>query len=101
MRRISFRAEVSRYLLVDNRQCGQSAYVMWTLPKQHKDPAILKVRHWRDERSHEPAQVEELATRFGSGERNFIRRFKEATGACRHRSRCDNLLCSHNRELAV
>src|SRR5690606_40720999 len=80
MRRISFRAEVSRYLLVDSRQCGQSAYVMWTLPKQHKDPAILKVQNWLDEHYHEPLRVDELATRFGFGERNFKRRFKEATG---------------------
>ena len=101
MRRISFRAEVSRYLLVDSRQCGQSAYVMWTLPKQHKDPAILKVQNWLDEHCHEPLRVDEQATRFGFGERNFKRRFKEATGPCRHRPRCDNLLCSYNRELAI
>ena len=70
----------SRYLLVDSRQCGQSAYVMWTLPKQHKDPAILKVQNWLDEHYHEPLRVDELAARFGFGERNFKRRFRDATG---------------------
>lgn len=70
----------SRYLLVDSIRSGQTPYVLWSMPKNHNDQSILKVQQWLDEHGTEPVVIDELASRFGFGVRNFKRRFKEATG---------------------
>lgn len=72
--------QCSRYLLIDNVRSEQSVYVLWSMPKQHGDEAILRVQNWMEERFDQPIQIAELAERFGFGERNFKRRFREATG---------------------
>jgi transcriptional regulator GlxA family with amidase domain len=70
----------SRYLLIDNARSEQSVYVMWSMPKSHGDAEILRVQNWLEEHYQQPLAIEELAPRFGFGVRNFMRRFKEATG---------------------
>lgn len=70
----------SRYLLIDNVRTEQSVYVLWSMPKQHGDEAILRVQNWMEERFDQPIQIAELAELFGFGERNFKRRFHAATG---------------------
>lgn len=70
----------SRYLLIDNARCEQSVYVMWSMPKSHGDADILRVQNWLEEHYDQPLSIDELAPRFGFGVRNFMRRFKEATG---------------------
>src|SRR5690606_27414530 len=52
----------------------------WSLPRGHGDEAILRVQDWMEAHFTEPCGIDELATRFGFGVRNFKRRFKEATG---------------------
>lgn len=70
----------SRYLLIDNARSEQSVYVLWSMPKSHGDADILRVQNWLEEHYDQPLCMDELAPRFGFGVRNFIRRFKEATG---------------------
>ncbi len=70
----------SRYLLIDNARSEQSVYVMWSMPKSHGDAGILRVQNWLEEHYQQALAMEEVATRFGFGARNFARRFKEATG---------------------
>lgn len=70
----------SRYLLIDNARSEQSVYVMWSMPKSHGDADILRVQNWLEEHYDQPLSIDELAPRFGFGVRNFMRRFKEATG---------------------
>lgn len=70
----------SRYLLIDSARSQQSVFVLWSMPKSHGDADILRVQNWLEEHSHEPLAIDELAPRFGFGVRNFMRRFKEATG---------------------
>ncbi|WP_432378031.1 GlxA family transcriptional regulator [Duganella sp. P38] len=70
----------SRYLLIDNAGSEQSVYVMWSMPKSHGDADILRVQNWLEDHYAQPLCIEELAPRFGFGVRNFMRRFKEATG---------------------
>jgi len=70
----------SRYLLIDNVRADQSAYVLWSMPKNHGDLDVLRVQNWLEEHFHEPLVIDELAQRFGFGVRNFKRRFKDATG---------------------
>ncbi|MEO9333671.1 GlxA family transcriptional regulator [Ectopseudomonas guguanensis] len=72
--------QCSRYLLVDNVRKEQSVYISWSLPRGHGDEAIERVQGWMEARFAEPCGIDELAARFGFGERNFKRRFKEATG---------------------
>ncbi|GLK91027.1 GlxA family transcriptional regulator [Pseudomonas turukhanskensis] len=73
--------QCSKYLLVDAVRSEQSVYVMWSLPKNHGDGEILRVQNWLDDHFAEPLLIDELARQFGFGERNFKRRFKEATGS--------------------
>jgi len=70
----------SRYLLIDNARSEQSVYVMWSMPKSHGDADILRVQNWLEEHYDQPLSIDELAPRFGFGVRNFMRRFKDATG---------------------
>ena len=72
--------QCSRYLLVDGVRSEQSVYISWSLPRGHGDEAIERVQGWMEARFAEPCGIDELAARFGFGERNFKRRFKEATG---------------------
>jgi len=46
----------------------------------HGGETILRVQDWMEEHFTEPCGIDELATRFSFGERNFKRRFKDATG---------------------
>jgi transcriptional regulator GlxA family with amidase domain len=69
-----------RYLLIDNARSEQSVYVLWSMPKSHGDADILRVQNWLEENYDKPLCMDELAPRFGFGVRNFMRRFKEATG---------------------
>ncbi|MBV7534876.1 helix-turn-helix domain-containing protein [Duganella sp. sic0402] len=70
----------SRYLLIDNARSEQSVYVLWSMPKSHGDADILRVQNWLEQNYDKPLCMDELAPRFGFGVRNFIRRFKDATG---------------------
>jgi len=70
----------SRYLLIDNVRPQQSAYVMWTVPKNHTDEQILRVQEWLEQSYSQAVKIDDLAVHFGFGVRNFKRRFKEATG---------------------
>lgn len=70
----------SKYLLIDNVRAGQSAYIMWSTPKNHSDPAVLKVQSWLEKNYASRMLIDDLAHQFGFGIRNFKRRFKEATG---------------------
>lgn len=72
--------QCSRYLLIDNVRSEQSVYISWSMPRGHGDEAILRVQDWMEAHFTEPCGIDELAMRFGFGERNFKRRFKEATG---------------------
>jgi transcriptional regulator GlxA family with amidase domain len=69
-----------KYLLIDTVRSEQSAYAMWSLPKNHGDGDILRVQHWLEEHFDQPLLIDDIAQRFGFGVRNFKRRFKDATG---------------------
>lgn len=70
----------SKYLLIDNVRIMQSPYVMWTMPKKHADQDILRVQNWLEDNFNKPLLIDEVASQFGFGVRNFKRRFKDATG---------------------
>ncbi|WP_369987573.1 GlxA family transcriptional regulator [Pseudomonas xanthosomatis] len=72
--------QCSSFLLLDGVRTSQSVYVTWSMPRGHADSAIFKVQDWMEEHFEKPCKIDDIATRFGFGERNFKRRFKEATG---------------------
>lgn len=72
--------QCSRYLLIDGVRSEQSVYISWSMPREHADVAVLRVQDWMESNFAEPCAIDELATRFGFGVRNFKRRFKDATG---------------------
>jgi len=73
--------QCSRALLVSMpRRSGQSGYAVLPLGRQHSDDRIREVEEHVQRHFHGDLPIEELARRAGMGQRNFIRRFKAATG---------------------
>lgn len=58
----------------------QSEYPIWTLPKYHGDKVILEIQEWMEVNMARRILIPEICEKFGFGERNFKRRFVEATG---------------------
>lgn len=70
----------SRYLLIDNARTEQTCYMLWSMPKGHGDLKVLEVQRWLEDNLAASLVVDEIASKFGFGERNFKKRFSEATG---------------------
>jgi transcriptional regulator GlxA family with amidase domain len=66
-----FQIEIDRY--------SQSPFIVFTGQKNHGDELIKKAQIYIENNSSEKINVEELATMFATGRRNFDRRFKTAT----------------------
>ncbi len=73
--------QCSRALLVSmpRRSC-QSGYAVLPLGRQHSDDRIREIEEHVQQNFHQDLGIEDLARRAGMGQRNFIRRFKAATG---------------------
>jgi len=73
--------QCSRALLVSMpRHSCQSGYAVLPLGRQHSDDKIREVEEHVRQHFHRDLSIEELSRRVGMGQRNFIRRFKAATG---------------------
>ena len=72
-------AECSKKLLIDTSRREQTPYVMQSFVRNHNDEKILEVQQWLDDHYTSPLMIDNLAEQFGFGQRNFKRRFKEAT----------------------
>ena len=72
--------ECSKKMLMDSADRQQTPYASEQFRQQHNDSDVYKVQLWLEEHFAQPIQLEELAARFGFGQRNFVRRFKQATG---------------------
>lgn len=66
-----FQIEIDRY--------SQSPFIVFTGQKNHGDELIKKAQIYIEKNSSGKINVEELATMFATGRRNFDRRFKTAT----------------------
>lgn len=69
----------SKMFLVDVNKSPQSAYAMFGTQKTHGDDDILRAQEII-EREPDLTTVEDLARRVAMSRRNFVRRFKRATG---------------------
>jgi len=73
-------AECSKKLLIDTSRRKQTPYVMQSFVRNHNDEKVLEVQLWLDDHYTSPLGINNLAEQFGFGQRNFKRRFKDATG---------------------
>jgi len=70
----------ARSLLVSMPRNRQSGYAVLPLSRPHEDDKVRDVEDWLRRNYEKPVSIEDMAGRAGMGTRNFIRRFKTATG---------------------
>lgn len=70
----------SKVLLIDIHKEGQNSYAIFSTQKQHQDKVVLAAQNLIEERFDKKIVVEQLAHEVAVSPRNFIRRFKKATG---------------------
>ena len=70
---------LAKKLLIDSSRNEQRPYINQQFIRRHEDQQIHKVQSWLDEHYQQTFSLDTLASQFGFGTRNFIRRFKEAT----------------------
>jgi len=70
----------SRLFLVDVNKAPQSAYAIFGTQKAHDDGGILRAQQLIEEQLAKAPSVDALAKAVAMSRRNFVRRFKRATG---------------------
>lgn len=69
----------SKVFAVEIDRKSQSPFIMFNGQKAHEDESVRLAQEFIEKNVSEKITVEELATRFAVGKRNFERRFKKAT----------------------
>ncbi|MET0276804.1 MAG: helix-turn-helix domain-containing protein [Pseudorhodoplanes sp.] len=72
--------QVAKSLLLSMPRSRQSGYAVVPLSRPHADEKIRVAEEYLQKNFERSVAIEELADRAGMGVRNFIRRFKAATG---------------------
>jgi transcriptional regulator GlxA family with amidase domain len=72
--------QCAKALLVNMPRSRQSGYSMLPLARPHADDKIRQTEEYLREHFDHTLSIDHLAQRIGMGPRNFIRRFKAATG---------------------
>lgn len=72
--------EVAKSLLLSMPRSRQSGYAMVPLSRPHSDEKIRDAEEYLQKNVERGVAIDELAEQAGMGVRNFIRRFKAATG---------------------
>ncbi len=70
----------AKLLVADPSRDSQLPYRMFMAQVDHGDEAIVVAQKWLEEHYAETITIEEAAANAGLGDRNFKRRFKDATG---------------------
>ena len=70
----------ARAMLIDTPRAWQSGFAIVPLKTEHSDENISSAQDWLHENFHKSFSLESPARRVGMSLRNFVRRFKEATG---------------------
>jgi len=73
--------KTAKSLLVSMPRGRQSGFATLPLSRPHADARIRKAEEYLQQHFANPVSIETLAGRFGMSARNFIRRFKLATGS--------------------
>jgi transcriptional regulator GlxA family with amidase domain len=72
--------QTAKALLLNMPRANQSGYAMLPLSPPHNDDAVRGAEHMLQSRFREEICVDDLASGAGMSARNFLRRFKAATG---------------------
>jgi transcriptional regulator GlxA family with amidase domain len=72
--------QCAKALLIDMPRSGQAGFAVLPLGRRHADESIRRAQEWVQHHCREEFRFEGLARELGMSPRNFIRRFKEATG---------------------
>ena len=72
--------ESAKALLIETPRAWQAGFAVVPLKTEHNDEAISVAQDWLHENFHRPFSLEAPAHRAGMSLRNFVRRFKQATG---------------------
>jgi transcriptional regulator GlxA family with amidase domain len=72
--------ESSKALLIETPRAWQAGFAVIPLKTEHNDEAISLAQDWLHQNFHRTFPLDAPARRAGMSLRNFVRRFKEATG---------------------
>jgi transcriptional regulator GlxA family with amidase domain len=72
--------QCARSLLVNMPRGRQSGYSVLAVSRPHGDEQIRKAEEYLQQHFHQTVPIDEISGRLGMSTRNFIRRFKAATG---------------------
>src|SRR5437868_4538747 len=72
--------QTAKALLIETPRAWQSGFAIVPLKTEHNDQAISNAQEWLHENFHHTFPLESPARRVGMSLRNFVRRFKHATG---------------------
>ena len=70
---------ISKAFMIDIDKHSQSPFIIFSGQKDHPDELIRDAQNFIEQNYTEKLTVDELASRFAIGRRNFERRFKKAT----------------------
>jgi len=72
--------QTAKALLIEMPRAWQAGFAIVPLKIDHSDETISKAQEWLHENFHQGFPLEAPARRVGMSLRNFVRRFKQATG---------------------
>ena len=72
--------QTSKALLIETPRAWQSGFAIVPMKTEHSDEAISSAQHWLHENFHRTFPLEAPAEHVAMSPRNFVRRFKQATG---------------------
>jgi transcriptional regulator GlxA family with amidase domain len=70
----------AKALLIEMPRAWQAGFAIVPLKTEHSDETISRAQEWLHENFHQTFAVDAPARRVGMSLRNFVRRFKQATG---------------------
>jgi transcriptional regulator GlxA family with amidase domain len=72
--------QTAKALLIETPRAWQAGFAIVPLKTEHSDDTIFSAQEWLHENFHQSFPLEAPARRVGMSLRNFVRRFKQATG---------------------
>ena len=72
--------QTAKALLIETQRAWQAGFAIVPLKTDHTDDTISSAQEWMHKNFAKSFSLEDLAERVGMSMRNFVRRFKQATG---------------------
>jgi transcriptional regulator GlxA family with amidase domain len=72
--------QTAKALLIETPRAWQAGFAIVPLKTEHSDDTISSAQEWMHKNFHQTFRLEDPARRVGMSLRNFVRRFKQATG---------------------